>query len=282
MSSALLALLLVLMGAAPSAGTNAATPPGPSAEKPVTGSPSPDPAVTPRAGGASTTTSTTETASPSAPVPPTPPAPASATAPSQPTSSPAPAGAPPSPSPSGNEPPPARSAEQRRPPAQSRAARQEKMEPAIPPALTASALREELRMNVQKRSEELAEIKATKEKLEKLLAEIATARAALAKETAQLEERLKKATPLARAGAARPAGPTQGDTNDQALAKALKGMRPDQAAVLVARLDRPLAVSLLRRMRPADVGAVLEKMKPETAAELVSMMASRRTPGGAQ
>ena len=65
-----------------------------------------------------------------------------------------------------------------------------------------------------------------------------------------------------------------------AMAKTLKSMKPDQAATLLARLDRPLAVSLLRRMRPGDAGAVLEKMKPETAADLFSLMASPEAAGG--
>jgi len=58
-----------------------------------------------------------------------------------------------------------------------------------------------------------------------------------------------------------------------AVAKALKGMKSEPAAVLLARLERPLAVEVLRRMRPADAGALLEKMKPEAAAELLSALA---------
>jgi flagellar motility protein MotE (MotC chaperone) len=63
------------------------------------------------------------------------------------------------------------------------------------------------------------------------------------------------------------------------LAKTLKGMKPDQAASLLARLERPLAVEILRRMRPADAGVVLEKMKAETAAELFTAMAATPADG---
>ena len=48
----------------------------------------------------------------------------------------------------------------------------------------------------------------------------------------------------------------------------------EQAAALLQRLDRVLTVEVLRRMKPPDAGAVLERMKGEAAAELFSAMAS--------
>jgi len=146
----------------------------------------------------------------------------------------------------------------------------------IPPALSASALRDELRASSHKRQEELAALARERARLEKLAADIAGARTALREETARLDERVKKAStekPAARGGAGTAPTSRNGDKEAAALAKTLKGMKPDQAAALVARLDRPLAIDLLRRMRPGDLAVVLEKLKPELAAELFSMMA---------
>ena len=142
-----------------------------------------------------------------------------------------------------------------------------------PPALSASALRDELRASSRKRQEELAALDRARAQLEKLTADIATARSALREETARLDERAKKASAEKVAARGGPGGLGQGDKQVVALAKTLKGMKPDQAAALVARLDRPLAIDLLRRMRPGDAAVVLEKVKPELAAELFSMMA---------
>lgn len=145
---------------------------------------------------------------------------------------------------------------------------------AIPPALTAGALRDELRAASQKRQEELAELARERVRLEKLAADIASARAALAAETARLEDRVKGEPGKGAVAKAGPFGRPAQKPAVEGLAKTLKGMKPDQAAGLVSRLDKPLAVSLLRRMRPSDAGAVLEKMKPDSAAELFSLMAS--------
>jgi flagellar motility protein MotE (MotC chaperone) len=151
-----------------------------------------------------------------------------------------------------------------------------------PPSLTASALRDELRASSQRRQEELAAIARERARLEKLSEDIAAARLALEAETARLDEKVKKAeaakgtsNPQAQGALSRPAGKPP----SIALAKTLKGMKPEQAAVLVSRLDHRLAVELLQQMRPADAGGVLEKMKPETAAELFSLMASSEAGG---
>ena len=142
-----------------------------------------------------------------------------------------------------------------------------------PPALSATALRDELRASSRKRQEELAALGRERARLEKLTADIASARTALREETARLDERAKKAAAERAGGRGGPGGAGQGEKQVVALAKTLKGMKPDQAAALVARLDRPLAIDLLRRMRPGDAAVVLEKVKPELAAELFSMMA---------
>ena len=64
----------------------------------------------------------------------------------------------------------------------------------------------------------------------------------------------------------------------EALAKTLKAMKPDQAALLLAKVDRPLAVELLRRMKAADAAAVLDKMETGTGAALVAQLAHREAP----
>lgn len=165
----------------------------------------------------------------------------------------------------------------------------------IPPSLTANALRDELRASAQRRQEELAALRRERVRLEKLAADITTARAALEAETAQLDEKVKKAAAARSAALATEAGKNAASAKGaapqprpdskplgEALAKTLKGMKADQAAALVSRLERRLAVDLLRHMRPADAGTVLEKMKPETAADLFSLMASGEAAGGSR
>ena len=63
-------------------------------------------------------------------------------------------------------------------------------------------------------------------------------------------------------------GKSQLDT----LAKTVKAMKPEQAASLVARLDKNLGAALLGRMKPADASAVMDRLKPEQVAELVGLM----------
>ena len=150
-----------------------------------------------------------------------------------------------------------------------------------PPALTPNALREELAAGARKRRDELAAIQAERARLEKLQAEIEAARTALRDETAQLEAKVKKGSQLPARAATPPADPSAGA---EAVAKAMKGMKAEQAAAVLVRLDPPLAVAALRKMRPADVSAVLDRLKPETAAELLSLVAAGSQParGGAR
>jgi flagellar motility protein MotE (MotC chaperone) len=156
--------------------------------------------------------------------------------------------------------------------------------PSIPPALSAVALRDELRAAARRRAEELRSLAGERARLQKLSADIAAARAALLSETALLERKLKEAPPpekrpAAATAPARPSAPARRSGPEakppaMALAKTLKGMKPNQAASLLSRLERPLAVEILRHMRPADAGALLEKMQAETAAELITAMAA--------
>jgi flagellar motility protein MotE (MotC chaperone) len=152
---------------------------------------------------------------------------------------------------------------------------------ATPPAISTAALRDELASSARRRQEELATIARERTRLEKLLADVAAARASLKEETERLEARTRRAEasgPAPKAApekpAAHPARKPDEKPPAEAMAKALKGMKIDAAAALLAKLDQPLAVDLLRRMRPGDAGALLEKLKPEAAAQLVAALAT--------
>ena len=59
-----------------------------------------------------------------------------------------------------------------------------------------------------------------------------------------------------------------------ALAKTMKSMKPEAAALLLQKSDTKLAAALLKRMKPAEAGAVMDRLKPDLAAELVATMAT--------
>ena len=140
--------------------------------------------------------------------------------------------------------------------------------PPVPPSLTSKAFLDEIRASAQERNTQKQRRDDERSRLEALAKGIAEARAALRQETERLEGAAKK-----------PADGSAGSPEARAksylaLAKTVKGMRPEKAAELVSNLDRPLAVELLRRIRPSDAAAILEKLKSETAADLVARMAS--------
>jgi flagellar motility protein MotE (MotC chaperone) len=68
-------------------------------------------------------------------------------------------------------------------------------------------------------------------------------------------------------------GPSAGQVD--VVSKAIKGMKPEQAAALIAHLDRTLAADVLQRMKPADAGAVLGFLRPEMGAALATEIANR-------
>lgn len=121
------------------------------------------------------------------------------------------------------------------------------------------------------------------------LADIEKAREALRQETARLEALLKAtgncggnigmtmgdgfASPTMVSPTALREAPTE---QIDAVSKTMKGMKPEQAAALVSRLDRALAAEIIRRMKPADAGAILGLLKPELAAELATQIATRK------
>ena len=102
------------------------------------------------------------------------------------------------------------------------------------------------------RHDEHAATKAEREKLEKLAAEINKAREGLRQDTAKLEAMLAARdampAPVASAGTA-----SSGDSGEpvkkaplpiDTLAKAIRGMKPEQAAPIISRVDRKLAADV--------------------------------------
>jgi flagellar motility protein MotE (MotC chaperone) len=146
---------------------------------------------------------------------------------------------------------------------------------AIPPSLTANALTDELRRTSRERRAEKASLAEEKVRLEKLEQEIATARAALREETKKLQELIASGGARPKRGKAAKPG-KKGDAQPSPLAdlaKTVKGMRPEAAAALLAKLDRSLAAAILEQMRAADAAAVVEKMEPGTGAALFALLA---------
>lgn len=165
---------------------------------------------------------------------------------------------------------------------------------ALPPSLTSAALQDELarsarearrerqRLNEerQKLEGERKALEAERTRLSQLAADVEKSRALLKDETARLEAliaRVGNVTPQAAGGAApatRPEPPPLNRAQVESLAKTVKAMKADQAAVLITKLDTALAVRVLQKMKPADAGAVLERLRPDLAAELVSSLAT--------
>ena len=156
-------------------------------------------------------------------------------------------------------------------------------EPAPPntPPIKMTALREEMSHPVH--HEERSGTRAEREKLEQLAGEINKAREGLRQDTAKLEALLAardaavQAAPAPGAAAATADGepgkkvPTSLDN----LAKAIRGMKAEQAAPIISRVDRKLAADVLLRMPGGDAGKVLGVCKPEVAAELAAEIASQ-------
>jgi flagellar motility protein MotE (MotC chaperone) len=69
-------------------------------------------------------------------------------------------------------------------------------------------------------------------------------------------------------------GDTDAGGRIKSLSKAIRNMKPKQAADLLKSLDRDIAVVLLRRMPARQAGAVLSVMKPSAAAMLATDLAT--------
>jgi flagellar motility protein MotE (MotC chaperone) len=147
--------------------------------------------------------------------------------------------------------------------------------PASPPPLDINGLRAEIR----RESPPAIGIDAPEypeTKVEKMLTEVTRAREALRDDTQRLEALMAQDNePSAEGGAGATGKPAAKNPLD-ILAKALRGIKPDQSAPIVSRLDRHLGAVVLQRMPPVDAGKILGAMKPETAAELATLIALRR------
>jgi flagellar motility protein MotE (MotC chaperone) len=160
----------------------------------------------------------------------------------------------------------------------------------IPPTLSSTALRQEMGAGRGP-----AGTPNERERMESLSADLARARTALQAETARLEALLKKpggaqageapagdgsmpvGDPMA---ATRPAAPPAPANQVEIVSKALKGMKPEQAAAIIGHLNRGLAADVLQKMRPADAGVILGFLKPELGAALATEIANREPPKG--
>jgi len=169
-----------------------------------------------------------------------------------------------------------------------RNAQPERSAAALPQTLSTSALCDELRgadrmlrEGRAKLDEDRKAVAEERRKLEALAADVAATRAQLREETARLEAVLAKtAAPAARAAAAAPdpAAVREREARLETWAKALRGLKPEQTAALLSRVDRDLAVKLLLRLRPAESGPVLARLQPDLAAALLSDAASAGGP----
>lgn len=147
-----------------------------------------------------------------------------------------------------------------------------------PPPISITALRDEIHRAATRDNQPAAD----REKMERLAADITKARESLREETARLEALLAKRDPSPAAPAAGSGGGADGvegakkvPTSLDGLAKAMRGMKPEQAAPIITRLERKTAADVLQRMPATDAGKVMGQCKPEVAAELATEIASR-------
>jgi flagellar motility protein MotE (MotC chaperone) len=154
----------------------------------------------------------------------------------------------------------------------------------VPPGLTLAALRSQLaKAPAPEASTQPQEPSSDS------VGDIEKAREALRQETARLEALLKTASSCT--GGNMPIGDPMSPLSPTAIreapteqidsvSKAMKGMKPEQAAAMVGRLDRALAAEILRRMKSTDAGAILGLLKPELAAELATQIATQKSSYG--
>jgi hypothetical protein len=159
----------------------------------------------------------------------------------------------------------------------------------VPPGLTLAALRSQLSKGAAPVVDSTPPV-ADHVRPTQSLSDIEKARESLRQETARLEALIKVAGNCGGGGGGmamgepmQPAAPISAATLREAageqidtVSKAMKGMKPEQAAALIGRLDRGLAAEILRRMKSTDAGAILGLLKPDLAAELATEIATRK------
>jgi hypothetical protein len=160
----------------------------------------------------------------------------------------------------------------------------------VPPGLTLAALRSQLSKGATPVVDSNAPGGDHARPMQSL-SDIEKARESLRQETARLEALIKAAGNCGGGGGGGmaigepmlPTAPIPAATLREAageqidsVSKAMKGMKPEQAAALIGRLDRGLAAEILRRMKSTDAGAILGLLKPDLAAELATEIATRK------
>ena len=159
----------------------------------------------------------------------------------------------------------------------------------VPPGLTLAALRTQLSKGATTVADPGAEASEHGHPTQ-TVSDIEKARESLRQETARLEALLKAAgncnggsSGMAMGAPMLPGTPISATTLREAaseqidtVSKAMKGMKPEQAAAMVGRLDRGLAAEILRRMKSSDAGAILGLLKPDLAADLATEIAIRK------
>lgn len=142
------------------------------------------------------------------------------------------------------------------------------------PPVAALVLVDELKRVSETRVDIAAERRAIDEDrrgLEKLHAELAEARAALKVEAARLEELIESTQQG-------PAREKAAESRAQ-VAKAMRGMQPKKLATLITKLDRPVAIDLLRQMKPKEAVMLLEQLPPEVAAGYAAELLAAQSGG---
>jgi flagellar motility protein MotE (MotC chaperone) len=66
------------------------------------------------------------------------------------------------------------------------------------------------------------------------------------------------------------------DARIQHLVAAFKGMKPEQAGVLVSSMDDTVAVSILSAMPGSNAGKILAQVTPDKAARLIKSISEQR------
>lgn len=180
-------------------------------------------------------------------------------------------------------PPLLRSAQAKRPAAPAQSPAKPGEDPPPPSPLTMDALRQDMKRG--KDSGGISPDAPARTKVEQVLAEMVKTRAALRDDTSKLENLTLDGLSSGEAGApaggpAVPGAPGQPPQKNplDVLAKALRGIKPDQAAPIVARIDRRLAATVLLRMPPVDAGKIMGALKPDVAAEIATEIAMRAKP----
>jgi hypothetical protein len=154
--------------------------------------------------------------------------------------------------------------------------------PPPPSPLTMDALKQDMKRG--KDSGGLNPDAPARTKVEQVLAEMVKTREALRDDASRLEsltgENGSDPGGGASAGAAAEAVPGQPPQKNplDVLAKALRGIKPEAAAPIVARIDRNLAATVLLKMPPVDAGKIMGALKPDVAAELATQIALRAKP----